>query len=375
MKVGRGNEILTSYLYFRTLSLMPKKLLQLVILSILIVLLMALFVQKISKSTRDPSISSSSLTNIFTPKETPTPTPFPLAELTIPSLRARTDQSKLEELKPYQQKPDYSSYLTSYDSDSLQINGLLTIPKGSQPEGGWPAIIFVHGYIPPNQYQTTEKYIDYVDYLARNGFVVLKIDLRGHGQSDGEPGGAYYSADYVIDTLNAYSALQNADFVNRGRIGLWGHSMAGNITFRSFVVSQKIPALVIWAGAGYSYQDLQTYGLSDNSYQRPESNSGHQRGREQLRELYGNFNIESEFWKQVVPINYLFEVSGAIQLHHAVNDDTVNIGYSRDLMTILDQTSISHELYEYPSGGHNISGRSFTVAMQRTVEFFQKELN
>mgnify|MGYP003818929331 CR=1 FL=1 len=57
--------------------------------------------------------------------------------------------------------------------------------------------------------------------------------------------------------------------------------------------------------------------------------------------------------------------------HHAVDDTTVDIGYSRNLNTILNQTDIIHELFEYQSGGHNISGASFNQAMNRTVEFLK----
>ena len=57
-------------------------------------------------------------------------------------------------------------------------NGLLTVPLGDVPAGGFPAIVFVHGYIPPEIYRTTERYVDYVDALARSGFVVFKIDRQ-----------------------------------------------------------------------------------------------------------------------------------------------------------------------------------------------------
>ena len=140
----------------------------------------------------------------------PTPTPFPFEDLTIPYLRQKTYKSSLGDLQQFDQNASYTSYLTSYTSEGLKINGLLTVPTGSAPVGGWPAIVFVHGYIPPDQYTTTSGYVDYVDYLARNGFVVFKIDLRGNGNSEGKPAGAYYSAGYVIDTLNAYAALQSA---------------------------------------------------------------------------------------------------------------------------------------------------------------------
>lgn len=301
----------------------------------------------------------------------PSPPSIPFEELTIPYLRSRSYSSQLGELKKYSDNANYTTYLTSYDSDGLVINGLLTIPKTDGPH---PAIVFVHGYIAPSAYNTTEKYGDYVNYLARNGFVVFKIDLRGNGESEGEPGGAYYSGDYVIDTLNAYAALERAEFVDPKRIGLWGHSMAGNVTFRSMVAKRDIPAVVIWAGAGYTYRDLLTYRISDNSYRPPQTSTNLSNRRAKLRELYGEFDENNEFWQKVAPTNYLGGLNSAIQINHAVDDKVVSIEYSRNLMKVLDSTNIVHELNEYPSGGHNISGNTFSQAMQETVDFYSKHL-
>jgi dipeptidyl aminopeptidase/acylaminoacyl peptidase len=210
--------------------------------------------------------------------------------------------------------------------------------------------------------------------LARNGFVVLKIDLRGHGQSEGLPGGGYFGSDYVVDTLNAYSALKSSGFVNPKRVGMWGHSMAGNILMRSAVVKQDIPAIVIWAGAVYSYTDQRKYGINDQSYRPPQQLSTQQNRRRELYEKVGSPSAKSPFWRQVAPVYFLNDLKGAVQIDHAVDDDVVNIGYSRDLVSLLNQTSVPHEFYEYQSGGHNIQGESFTLAMQRTVAFFKKYL-
>lgn len=297
---------------------------------------------------------------------------FAFEEMTIPYLQNRKYESKLNDLEKLSSSSNYESFLTSYNSDNLKINALLTIPKGEVPTSGFPAIVFVHGYIPPTTYRTTEKYTAHVDYLARNGFVVFKIDLRGHGSSEGEAGGAYYSSDYVIDTLNAYSALQNFEKVNPEKIGLWGHSMAGNVTFRSMAVKKDIPAVVIWGGAGFTYSDFLELGIGDNSYRPPTNDSERARKRKELMDSYGQFDSNSWFWKQVTPINYLGGVTTKLQLHHAVDDDVVDVEYSRNLDKVLDETSIEHQLFEYPNGGHNISGSSFSKAMQQTVEFFKK---
>jgi len=305
----------------------------------------------------------------------PTPTPFPFEQITIPYLQKRTYKSILTDLKEFSNSSTYTSYLTTYASDDLTIHGLITKPKGEMPKEGWPAIVFVHGYIPPTLYKTTERYGDYIDALARNGFVVFKIDLRGHGESEGTPGGAYYSSDYVVDTLNAYAALQQSPFVNPQKIGLWGHSMAGNVVLRSFVTRPEIPVVVIWAGAVYSYTDQQTYGINDQSYRPPISNAPLQNRRRELMETYGQPSQESFFWKQVAPTNYLSTLRGAIQIDHAVDDTVVNIGYSRDLMKLLDKTDVPHELNEFASGGHNISGGPFNQAMGKTIDFYKKYLN
>lgn len=302
-------------------------------------------------------------------------TPIPFAELTIPYLRNKKYISKLGELNQVSVGSYYKSFITYYTSDGLRVNGLLTVPNEEMPQEGFPAIVFVHGYIPPAIYSTTsEAYFAYVDYLASSGFVVFKIDLRGHGSSEGEAGGGYYGSDYVSDILHAYNALENLEYVNPKKIGLWGHSMSGNAVLRSMAARPEIPAGVIWAGAVYTYVDMQKYGISDSSYQPPVSNIQRQNRRRELFEKHGSPSAQSVFWKQVAPVNYLTDFKGKVSLHHAIDDAVVNIGYSRDLSELLENASVPHELYEYSTGGHNISGSSFTLAMQRTVEFFKKHL-
>src|SRR5213075_2420317 len=111
--------------------------------------------------------------------------------------------------------------VASYRSDGLKIFGLLTVPNGRKPAAGWPVIIFNHGYIPPSQYRTTERY------------VVFKPDYRGHGSSEGQPSSAYGSPGYTVDVLNAVTTLQRYPDADRNRIGMWGHSLGGNVTLRA----------------------------------------------------------------------------------------------------------------------------------------------
>src|ERR1700694_5731186 len=151
---------------------------------------------------------------------------------------------------------NYRRYVASYQSDGLKIFGLLTLPNGPKPTSGWPGILFNHGYIPPTVYRTTERYIAYVDAFARDGYIVFKPDYRGFGSSQGTPVSAYYAPDDTVDVLNAVTTLQRYPEADANRIGMWGHSMGGNITLRALVIDPRIKVAVIWAGVNATYKDM-----------------------------------------------------------------------------------------------------------------------
>lgn len=320
------------------------------------------------------------------PSPTPAPTPEPTSppatefpvgnELTIAALLARPiEGSALTIEQQLENGANYARYIASYLSEGNKIYGLLTVPLGDVPAGGYKAIVFIHGYIPPDQYRTTERYVAYVDALAQAGFVVFKIDLRGFGESEGEPTGAYFSPDYSIDAIAALKSLQTLDYVDPEGIGLWGHSMAGNVTLRAMLIEPAIQAGVIWAGAVYSYDDFTRYSIDDPSYNpnSPATSAGRRIGQ-LLRETYGPPNTAEPFWRAVSLTEHIDLLQAPIQLHHALDDNVVTIDYSRDLAAVLNAAGKVYEFYEYDGGGHNIASPYFGEAMRRTIAFFQENL-
>jgi len=294
-----------------------------------------------------------------------------LQRLTIPYLRKQkfpgSDIQINESIASYAK---YNSYIASYVSEGNKINGLLTVPKTKMPEGGYPAVVFLHGYIPPQIYKTTERYEEYVATLARAGLVVFKIDYRGHGSSDGLPRGAYHSSDYIFDTLNARASLAKLHYVNKDKIGLWGHSMSGNILLRSMAVRPQIKVGVIWAGAVYTYTDLLKYDIQDSSYKPDQVPDKVREERRKMRARVGRVFENKDFWKKVAPTSYLSELEGYVEIHHSVSDGVVPIGYSRNVSKLLQEAGIEHNLYEYETGGHNLRNPAFKKAMERSIEAF-----
>jgi dipeptidyl aminopeptidase/acylaminoacyl peptidase len=267
---------------------------------------------------------------------------------------------------------NYRRYYASYLSDGLKIYALLTVPDGDPPPGGWPAIVFNHGYIPPDQYRTTERYIAYVDNIARHGYIVLRIDYRGHDRSEGEARGAYGDPGYTADVLNAVSALKQYPLADPNRIGMWGHSMGGYLTLRAMVISKEIKVGVIWAGVVGSYPDL----LSRWRRGPPAALATPipaRSWRGAWVELYGTPEENPEFWNGISANSYLADISGPVQLHHGNVDEEVPWEFSQTLFDQLSALGKDVEFYIYRDDNHNLSNQ-FSTAMTRTLEFYDRFL-
>ncbi|MDO8503453.1 MAG: alpha/beta fold hydrolase [bacterium] len=268
---------------------------------------------------------------------------------------------------------NYQRYIASYQSEGLKIYALLTVPNGDRPTEKWPVIIFNHGYIPPAQYRTTERYIAYVDGFARNGYIVFRPDYRGHGNSEGEASGAYGSSAYIVDVLNAVSSIKKYEGADAARVGMWGHSLGGFITLRNMVISKDVKAGVIWAGVVGSYPDLLNNWRRRNTTPPPGVPSGARRWRQELVEKYGEPEENPEFWNSISANSYLGDISGPLQLHHGTSDASVPVEFSQKLEEQMKTAGKPVELFTYNGDDHNLS-KSFSVAMQRSVAFFDRYL-
>lgn len=267
---------------------------------------------------------------------------------------------------------NYNRYLASYISEGNKIFALLTVPTGSKPESGWPVIVFNHGYIPPKEYSTTERYLAYTDAFSTNGYIVFKSDYRGHGNSEGEARGGYGSNDYVIDVLNGLASVKKYKDSDPDRIGMYGHSMGGYITLRSMVVNKDIKAGVIWAGVVGSYPDLLT--KWDRRYVNPPPTSGLSRGwRDLLTKTFGDPTSNKEFWDSISANSYLADISGPLQLHHGTGDTHVPIIFSETLDKQLRKAGKIIEYYIYEGDDHNLTN-NLSLALNRSVDFFDQYL-
>lgn len=264
---------------------------------------------------------------------------------------------------------NYNRYYVSYKSEGLTIYGLLTVPMGQKPKNRWPVILFNHGYIPPAEYRTTERYIAHVDSFASNGYIVFRSDYRGHDRSEGRAEGGYGSPAYTVDVLHAVSSIKRYKDADPSRIGMWGHSMGGHVTARAMVVSKDIKAGVIWAGVVASYPDL-LMNWRRGTFTPPPSISASARGwRQAFIAKFGEPDKNPEFWQSISPNSFVKDISGPVQLHHGIADESVPVAFSESYKNDLEKAGKKVEYYVYEGDDHNVTN-NFAIAMQRSIEFF-----
>jgi dipeptidyl aminopeptidase/acylaminoacyl peptidase len=322
--------------------------------------------------TSPPPAISTPGKHVASPSPAPAAADPKLVPLAIDAMRQREyPGSELAIEQTLTPGTNYRRYVASYQSDGLKIFGLLTVPNEPKPATGWPVIIFNHGYIPPTVYRTTERYVAYVDGFARNGYIVFKPDYRGFGSSEGTPVSAYYAPDDTVDVLNAVTTLQRYSEADPNRIGMWGHSMGGNITLRALVIDPRIKVAVIWAGVTATYKDMLENWHPPAADRPPPSFAGS--ARQNYLGRFGTPGQNPHFWDSISPMAYLSDITAPIQLHHGTADVEVPLQFSQTLANDLQAVNKPVELYTYAGADHNIA-QGFGQAMARSVAFFDRYL-
>jgi pimeloyl-ACP methyl ester carboxylesterase len=97
------------------------------------------------------------------------------------------------------------------------FSALLYVPATANDAHPAPAVLLSHGFI-----NTREMQSPFAIELARRGFVVLAMDMAGHGYSGGAVGEQGFGGPAALKYLRALP------FVDKANIGLEAHSMGGS---------------------------------------------------------------------------------------------------------------------------------------------------
>ena len=134
-------------------------------------------------------------------------------------------------------------YRITYLSDGLRVRGYLAEPKKKQK---YPCIIYNRGGSGEFGKIHDEGFVRRgLGELARAGYVVVASQYRGN---DGGEGKEEWGGSDVNDVLNLLPLLERYANADTSRIGMFGWSRGGMMTYRSLTRTNRIDAAVVGSG-------------------------------------------------------------------------------------------------------------------------------
>ena len=251
-----------------------------------------------------------------------------------------------------------------FDSEGLKLAGVVHIPEGRGPGERRPAFLVLHGF---GSNKESGSVGTCARMLAQWGYVALRFDMRGCGESEG-PRGRTICLEQVEDTRNALSFMTTRSEVDPQRVGCLGHSFAAAVSVYTAGVDPRVAACITSGGWGDGEKKFRKQHLSPEAWKKftamlEEGRRHRERTGKSIMvprydivpippALRNNLSQGSimEFPFEVVESMYAFranEVVGKIAprpllLLHSANDSVTPTKQSVDLFTHAGQSTDLH---------------------------------
>jgi dipeptidyl aminopeptidase/acylaminoacyl peptidase len=129
----------------------------------------------------------------------------------------------------------------------LELAGYVGVPEGLAPGERWPAFAVLHGF---GSNMNAGNVVQPCAMFQKLGYVTLRFDMRGCGNSGGEKG-RLICLEQVSDTRNALSFLAEHPHVDPRRIAVTGSSFGAAVAVYTGGVDKRVAAVISVSGWGH----------------------------------------------------------------------------------------------------------------------------
>jgi dipeptidyl aminopeptidase/acylaminoacyl peptidase len=161
-----------------------------------------------------------------------------------PHLFADTTVSRIEKTIPNARLliAQVDFFKIVYLSDGLKVTGYMSAPKKT---GKYPCVIYNRGGNREFGALNNNSVIRFLGEMASWGYVVVASQYRGN---DGGEGKEEFGGSDVNDILNLVPFLSHIDKADTSRIGMYGWSRGGMMTYLALTKTNQIKAAVVGSG-------------------------------------------------------------------------------------------------------------------------------
>ncbi|MEX1217137.1 MAG: alpha/beta fold hydrolase [Acidimicrobiales bacterium] len=140
---------------------------------------------------------------------------------------------------------------TTIDGEDIAVTGLIIIPNGTAPSGGWPIITWAHGTTgladacAPSL--KPDEFVSLANGLLNAGYLIVATDYEGLGTPGLHP--YIVGESQARGTLDIVRMAQNFPNANASkRYAIWGHSQGGHAAmFAGHIAATYAPEIELVA--------------------------------------------------------------------------------------------------------------------------------
>ena len=152
----------------------------------------------------------------------------------------------------------------SFQSAGLKINGSIHLPPGLRPGEKRPAFMVLHGF---GSNSSSSNCVLPSEMLAEWGYVALRFDFRGCGDSEGKRANMV-CLEQVEDASAAVGFLQTRAEVDPARIALVGSSFGAAVAVYTGGVDPRVAAVISSGGWGDGESKFRKQHASPEAWKR-----------------------------------------------------------------------------------------------------------
>ncbi len=174
--------------------------------------------------------------------------------------------------------------------------------------------------------------------------------------------------------MNALSSIQRYLDADPQKIGVFGHSMGGNIVLHELGISKDIKAAELMAGVvgdESGIVDWWNTRVASKSIAGNDLEASYVIAR--MVNDHGSPNSGSDYWNAIDPTRYIADITAPIQIQVGSSDTSVPVSFSANLRDMLQRAGKSVDYRLYQGADHNLSPDTAT-ALHVAVSFFNTHL-
>lgn len=268
-------------------------------------------------------------------------------------VRVLEDNAPLAQKYASSPKPEFITVTTA---EGITMDAYIIKPANMDASRRYPLIITQ--YSGPGSQQVLDRWsVDWTQYAAIHGYVVLCVDPRGTGGK----GRAWETIVYknlghyeAIDICGAARWAASLPYVDPDRIGLTGWSYGGYQTLMSISTpsSPFACAVAIAPVTDWRYYDTV---YSERYMLTPQEND--------------------EGYRTSSPINHIDKMNIPLLIMHGTADDNVHLMNTMQYVSVMESCGRFCDMFLYPNMNHSINGcNSRLNVYSKMLDYFDKNL-